>query len=120
MSLKENIKIYRYLFVSEFLENRKAKILGKIVENIFQPGIYLITLAQNKHDQLEFYSTLLLKQHVYENTPIFLVGIADGYDDAVFMVERITRMVYDQTGTADIRKYILEKQQEYETGKEQV
>lgn len=106
----EHIKVYRHLYVSEFLEKKKEKILKKLSKNQFQPGVYLITLAQNPDDQLDFYSTLLLKQHVYEDTPIFVVGIAEGYDDAVDMVAVITDEVYQNTGAADIRSYIMEKE----------
>lgn len=106
----DHITIYRHLYVSEFLEEKQDKILRKLKENRFQPGVYLITFAQNGVDELEFYSTALLKQHVYEDTPIFVVGIAEGYEDAVEMVARITGEVYDQTGTAEIRRYIMDKE----------
>lgn len=108
----EHIKIYKYLYVSEFLEKKRDKILSKLMNNKFQPNIYLITLAQNKEDNLEFYSTALLKQHIYEETPILLVGLASGYDDALEMVEMITTEVYEQTGGVDIRAYITEKENE--------
>ncbi len=40
-----------------------------------------------------------------------MVGITKGYDEAVELVEQIVQEVYDQTGTCDIRSYILEKEQ---------
>ena len=40
-----------------------------------------------------------------------VVGITKGYDEAVELVEQIVQEVYDQTGTCDIRSYILEKEQ---------
>ncbi len=106
----EHIKIYRHLYVSEFLEKKRDKILKKLKNNQFQPGIYLITLSQNQEDELEFYSTLLLKQHVYEDSPIFLVGIAEGYDDAINIIQMITEEVCRNTGEVNIRRYIMEKE----------
>ncbi|MDD3404638.1 MAG: hypothetical protein PHQ72_15000 [Hespellia sp.] len=106
----DHIKVYRQLYVSEFLEKKREKILQKLLNNQFQPNIYLITLAQNQEDELEFYSTFLLRQHVYEDTPIFLVGLAEGYDDALDMVEMITDEVYQKTGNTDIRNYIMENE----------
>ena len=63
------------------------------------------------------YSSLLYKQHIYENTPVFVVGIAKGYDDALYLVEAIAEDIYKKTNDLDIRGYIRRRQKEYEEGR---
>ena len=60
------------------------------------------------------FSGILLKQHVFDSAEIFAVGIADGYDEALYMVEAIAGKVYEETGETDIRRYILARQKEFE------
>lgn len=111
------ITYYCDIYISEALEKKKKKIMKKLASNSLQPFVYIITLAQGEQNHLEFYSSVLLRQHVYENTPLFVVGIADGYDGAVVLVEHIAEDVYSETGETDIREYILKRQREYEEGR---
>ena len=41
---------------------------------------------------------------------IFVVGLASGYEDAVYLVEEIIREVYEKTGDVDIRSYIRDQE----------
>ena len=107
------IKFYCDLYVSECWQEKKAKIIKKLKENRVQPQVYVVALSQGDQNELEFFSGILLRQHVFDNTEVFVVGIANGYDDAFFMVRDITEQVYSATGKAELRKYILERQAEY-------
>lgn len=117
MVKKMQMTFYCDLYVSEDLGKKKEKVMQKLRENKAQPSVYVLTLAQGRRNHLEFYSSLLLKQHIYEDTPLFVVGIADGYDDAMYMVEQIVREIYDRTGDTDVRGYIEKRQIEYEEGR---
>ncbi len=107
------IKFYCDLYVSECWREKKNKIIKKLKENRIQPQVYIVALSQGDQNELEFFSSILLKQHVFDNAEVFVVGIANGYDEALFMVRDITKQIYTETGTADLRKYILERQKEY-------
>ena len=108
------VKFYHDLYVSEIWMNKKKKIMKKLQENRLQPAVYVITLAGGEQNNLEFYSSMLLKQHIFDREEIFVVGIADGYTDALYMVERIADDVFRETGKAEIRQYLLARQDEYE------
>lgn len=113
------IKFYCDLYVSECWQEKKEKIMKKLRENRLQPQVYVIALSQGEQNHLEFFSSLLLKQRVFRHGELFVVGIADGYDEALYLVEQITDHVYRETGGADIRRFVRERQREYEeTGKE--
>ena len=61
---------------------------------------------------LEQLAHRLRTQPEFPHDDFFVVGIAKGYEDAVEMVEEITQEVYNKTKGADIRSYILEREQE--------
>lgn len=107
------MKFYCDLYVSECWQEKRARIIKKLKQNRIQPQVYVVALSQGSQNQLEFFSSILLKQHVFDNTEVFVVGIANGYDEALLMVRDITGQIYTETGTADLRKYILERQEEY-------
>ena len=108
---------YCDLYISEELEKIKEKVIKKLQKNSLQPSVYIITLAQGRQNHLEFYSSLLLKQHIYEDTDLFVVGIANGYDDALYMTQEIVTYIYNQTEGTDIRSYIEARQKEYGEGR---
>ena len=83
----------------------------KLEAGKLQPGVHVITLAVSERNQLEIYPTIQFKQPAFPEQELFVVGITKGYDEAVELVEQIVQEVYDQTGTCDIRSYILEKEQ---------
>ena len=107
-------EFYRNLYVSECWREKKEKIKKRLRQNRLQPWVYVIALAQGQQNQLEFFSSLLLKQKILREGRLFVVGLADGYDGALCLVEQITEQVYRETGGAEIRRYILERQEESE------
>lgn len=103
------MKFYRNLYVSESLEKKKDKIIQKMKQGKYPLTIYILALIEEGENQMEFYSAALLRQKVVSDDGIFVVGIAAGYDDAVYLVEDIAKEVYEKTGDLDIRSYIREQ-----------
>ena len=110
------MEFYYQTYFSESLFNKKAKIIRKLKQNKIQPGIYLITLAQGRQNELEFFSTLLLQQ-IFHPEDLFVVGVASGYEEALELIEEITDDVYQKTKDAKIREYITQEQDAYKAGK---
>ena len=92
-------KFFCDLYVSEGWEEKKLNV---------------ITLSQGKQNHLEYYSSLLLKQHIFDNASLFIVGIANGYDGALSLIERIAEEAYEKTGEVNLRKFLLDRQEEFE------
>ena len=110
------MKCYFALYVTGNLSSKKEEILKKIKKRKWQLETYLIVLAKNNENHLEIFHSALLLQKLIDPNELFLVGMADGYEEAVELVEKIVQDVYDTTGDTDIRSYILNKQEEYEKG----
>lgn len=108
------VQCFCNLFVSKSLKKKKNRMIKDLMEHKFYPSVYIITLSQGEQNHLEFFSASLLQQHIFENENLFVVGIANGYDAAVDLVEQIVQQVLARTGGTDIRHYIVERQKEFE------
>lgn len=111
------VKCYCDLYVSDPLEKKKNKVIRNLMEGRLQPSVYLITLSRGEQNHLEFFSALLLKQPVFDQAELFVIGIANGYDDALYLVEEITQEVLEQTGGTNLRGYITARQEQFEKGR---
>lgn len=108
------MKYYHNLYLSEGLTERKKEIIYKLEHDKLQWNKYVIVLAANEENHLEFYNSALLLQWKHRKKELFVVGIADGFEESLFLVEKIVQNIYDETGGADIRAYLLKKQREFE------
>ena len=103
------VKFYKYLYTTEKYKSKKDKICRKLKWNMGQINVYVIALSTGE-DQLEIFHSALLKQKAFrKNNPVFVVGIANGYGEAVELIQTIVQDIYEKTGTADIKEYILAK-----------
>ena len=108
------MKYYFNMYISEEVAGKKGEILQKIENNQVQLNKYVIVLAKNEKNHLEFYDTALLRQDIFDKDSLFLVGLAEGYSGSVKLIERITQEVLDESGGTDIRGYLLKKQKDFE------
>ena len=106
------MRYYKHLYLTEGLEKKKEKIIRKLEAGKLQPSVHVITLAISEKNQLEIYPTLQFKQPAFPEQDLFVVGITKGYEEAVELVEEISREVYDATGDLELRDYIQAKEQE--------
>lgn len=111
---KMQIKFYCELYVSEYLVHKRERIIEKLKKNQLQPSLYVITLSQGEQNNLEFYSSMLYRQSICEETPVFVVGLAKGYEDAIKLTGEIAADIYLKTQGGDLRDYIKGRQKEYE------
>lgn len=104
--------IYKNLYVPEGLEKKKEKLVRKLQKGRRLPGVYLITLASGEQNQLDILPAWMRRQKNYPDELPLLVGMTKDYEDALEMVEEIVQEVYNETKGADVRSYILKKEQE--------
>lgn len=106
------MRYYKHLYLAEGLEKKKEKIIQKLEDNKLQISMHLLVLAQGDHNQLEILNSVQLLQPCYPKDDLFVVGLAKNYDEAIELVEKIMKEVYDTTKGTDMRSYIIKKEQE--------
>lgn len=99
------MKFYRRLYVGPSIRNVN-KIKWKLLTGRGQFGIYLIALSHTS-DQLDIFHCALLKQKYFDKKALQIVGIAEGREEAVSLVEQMLQDTIDAGMEADIKGYLL-------------
>lgn len=111
------IKCYCHLYTGSTVGNDKNQYLLEIMNGNLKHSIYIITLAQGRQNHLEFFASSILRQKIYADKEVFIVGIAKSYDEATKLVAQIVQDVVIKTGQTDIRRYIETEQKLFEEGR---
>lgn len=111
------MKYYFELYLSEELKERREEIIDKIEHQKIMINKYLIVLTKNERNHLEFFDSAMLGQEIFDRDSLFVIGIADGRYGAMALVQKIVQEVHEETGQADIRRYLLDKQKDFEEGR---
>lgn len=106
------MRYYRHLYLGAGIEKKREKVIRRLEEGKPQPGVHIITLPRGGKNQLEIYPAAQFLQPDFPWKDFFVVGIGKGFDEALELVEEITKEVYNKTESADIRSYIIKKEQE--------
>lgn len=106
------MRYYKNMYVQEELRKKQRKIVKNLEAKKFQINMYLIALSVNNGNHLEIINSMFLLQKDYPLEDYLVVGLAKSHEEAMEIVEKITQEVYDSTNGADIRSYILRKEQE--------
>jgi len=101
------LKYYYDLYFSKSLEppTNKEVILYELEEGKLDKSLYVLVLANNPKNSLEFFKVSYLQQKIYENRSFFVVGVAKNYGEAKELVLKITEDVVTYTGGTNIREY---------------
>ncbi len=102
------MKWYRKLYLGENAARSKYKVFGRIRSNKFSYDTYLITLPSDADNLLDIIpADMLLQPYLKKHkSEIYVVGLADGKDEAFMVVKDIIDDVYSNTGAFDIRGYL--------------
>ncbi len=89
---------YNNLYIGKNAKRRKHKIIMRVIRRKPQIGIYLITLPVNEANSLEIYPSYILLQKYYRKKKMMVVGISEGYDEALQIMQDIIMDCYNETG----------------------
>ena len=97
-----------HLYLGESIASEKLdKIKKRLAKKPLLANVYLITPARNPADQLDIFDARQLVQPHYKEEPFLILGIASGYEEALQLVEQITRECLDARGDCNLREYLL-------------
>lgn len=109
---------YNDLYVGYNLLDKKRQIVRKIKNGKPQFNKYVIALPFNDYDVLDIYPSYVLAQKWYKESDMVIVGIAEGMEEAMDMVQLIIMDCLDETGEVKVKKFILEQMDKTKTKKE--
>ena len=100
---------YEDLYVGYNLLDKKRQVIRKIKNGKPQLNKYVITLPQNDYDTLEIYTSNILNQKWYRDSDMVVVGITEGMEEAMDMIQLIIMDCLNDTGEVKVKKYIMSK-----------
>ena len=100
---------YENLYVGESIEHKIEKIKWKIKHNAGQINIYVIALASNPKNLLDIIPSQELMKKAYPKKEMYIIGLAQGMEEAQFVVKEIIDEVYRETGGFRIHSYLQKK-----------
>ncbi len=101
---------YENLYLGERFPKKEAKIRRikwKIKHNRCFSNVFLIVLCRYGPNLLEILPAKQLCQKHYPRQGLYVVGLAKGYEDALWTAARIVTEVYEKTGGFEVKRYIL-------------
>ncbi|MBQ3584644.1 MAG: hypothetical protein IJA27_08020 [Lachnospiraceae bacterium] len=104
------MKWYNHLYVGENAKKRKHKIIMRAIRHKPQVGVYMITLPMNENDALDIFPSYILLQKHYKKKNVFVVGIGEGREETLQLMQEIILDCYHKTGQFLVRKMIEEEQ----------
>lgn len=103
------------IYFGERAKKQKYKILWKLKHRAGMAKAYVITFPSNPNNLLDIYHNAQLMQPYYKKQPLFVVGIALGYEEALQVVETIIMEIYQNTGGFNVKAYFQSKQNKKES-----
>lgn len=101
------MKWYDDLFLGEKAAKKAAKMKWKISHNVGMISAYVITFASNMDNLMDIIPSRELLQKGYPKKEMIIIGLADGYEEALQVVQQIIQETYDYTGGTDVKSYLL-------------
>lgn len=108
---KRHMKFYRDLYIGDTVK-KPQKAIKKLKRYKIQPGLYVIVL-EAQPARLAFYHSLVLTQWYYrKNPPACVVGLANGREEAMALIEKIAQDAIAATGGVSLVEYLSQRDAE--------
>lgn len=101
------INYHHRLYVGNSISASKLNKLKKRLEKT--PHLcdaYLITISRNPSDQLEFFTAKQLVQKYYSQYPVYVIGIASDYEEAMTLIEKIVQECLQSRRDCALKEYL--------------
>ena len=102
------IKFAQNLYLGEGIAPEKLdKLKKRLNKKPLLADVYLITPARNPADQLDIFDARQSVQPHYKDEEFLVLGMASDYEDALKLIEQITRECLVNRGDCNLRGYLL-------------
>ncbi len=97
---------YEDLYMGAKAKRRRFAIIQDIREKKSKANVYVITPPSNGNNILDIYPTETILKDYYEDKEILVLGIAQGYQEALTLAGRIVDEMYKKTGCFRIEEFL--------------
>ncbi len=111
MKESEKMNWYQNLYLGESFSGKKQSLISSVEAGTSIPGLFLIVLRlDDTRNQLEILPQRQFCKSLPDAETFRIIGASLGKSEAEQLVMKLTEDVYQQTGTADLRAYLLSEE----------
>lgn len=103
------ITFIKDLYIGKSVYKKRRMIKWKLKHFSSLLSLYVLIIPENENEQLEIMHAGFLRQRYYKQHPPLIAGFSGSYHEAVLMIKDLTDKALEETGSANIRAYILAK-----------
>lgn len=103
---------HKHLYVGECAGKHRFSIIQKIRNREIQPGVYILTPASNEQNILDILPSVTwcqLEQEKPGEKERLILGIAEGYEEALLLAGKIVDEMYRETGGFRLQPFLEKK-----------
>ena len=98
---------YNHLYTGTKAKRHRFSIIQNIREERYLPGIYVITPPSNGNNVLDIHPVTEFANPFYaERQELLILGIAEGYQEALELAGTIVTEMYEKTGGFCLDKFL--------------
>ena len=97
---------YSRLYVGERARKHLFSIIRSIREKKYRPGVFVITPPSNGNNILDIYPAYMLLFGAYKKQEFKILGIAQGYQEALLLAGSIVTEMYEKTGGFCLEEFL--------------
>ena len=101
-----NARWYDRLYVGEKAKRHRFSIIQSIRRSKYRMGVFVITPASNGNNILVIYPLLTLLRPYYRDKELLVLGIAEGYGEALGLAGKIVEDMYQKTGAFCLEDFL--------------
>lgn len=100
---------YSRLYVGDKAKRHLFSIVRSIREKKYRPGVFVITPPSNGNNILDIYPGYMLLLESAREEELTILGIADGYQEALVLAGTIVEEMYKKTGGFCLEELLTER-----------
>lgn len=97
---------YNRLYVGEKAKKHRFSIIQSIRRRKYRMGVFVITPASNGNNILDIYPLATLLAPYYREKEFLILGIAQGYGEALELAAKIVGDMYQKTGSFCLEDFL--------------
>ena len=99
---------YSGLYTGKNADLHRADVIRQIRDGKSLPWVYVVTPASNRENILDIYRADDLTNPAYRGREFLILGVADGYQEALEVAAGIVGELYEKTGDFHLERLIPE------------
>ena len=97
------------LYLGESVEKKEKRIREDMEQGKLRWHVYVLMLSTNPENQVDILSAGFLRQPFYRHQDLTVVGLAQGREEALAVLQRMAADAVRETGAGNLRAFLTRR-----------